>query len=53
MKTEDILRYEAEFKAMQEAFGTSMLVFEFPGQSPISKKLKQSSTMKKKIMRCV
>ena len=30
MKTEDILRYKAEFKAMQEAFGTALLVFDFP-----------------------
>jgi hypothetical protein len=32
MKTEEILRYEAEFKAMQEALGTALLVFDFPRQ---------------------
>lgn len=30
MKTEEILRYESEFKAMQKVLGTSLLVFEFP-----------------------
>jgi cobyric acid synthase len=31
MKTEEILRYEEEFKVMEEALGTSLLVFGFPG----------------------
>jgi hypothetical protein len=30
MKTEELLRYEAEYRAMQEAFGTFLLVFDFP-----------------------
>ncbi len=30
MKTEEILLYEAEYEAMSEAFGTHLLVFEFP-----------------------
>ena len=29
MKTEEILRYEEEFKIMEEALGTSLLVFDF------------------------
>ena len=29
MKTEEILRYEAEYQAMQEAFGTQLLTFDF------------------------
>lgn len=29
MKTEEILRYEAEYQAMQEAFGTHLLIFDF------------------------
>ena len=29
MKTEELLRYEAEYQAMQEAFGTHLLVFDF------------------------
>jgi hypothetical protein len=29
MKTEEILRYEAEYQAMQEAFGTHLLTFDF------------------------
>jgi hypothetical protein len=32
MKTEELLRYEAEFKAMREALGTSLLMFEFYNQ---------------------
>ena len=32
MKTEELLRYEAEYRAMQEAFGTFLLVFEFPNR---------------------
>lgn len=32
MKTEELLRYEAEFKLMQEALGTTLLVFEFSSQ---------------------
>jgi len=34
MKTEEILRYEAEFKAMEKTFGTFLLVYEFPRQPP-------------------
>ena len=34
MKTEEILRYESEFKAMQEVLGTFLLVFEFPKVDP-------------------
>jgi hypothetical protein len=30
MKTEELLRYEAEYRAMGEAFGTFLLVFDFP-----------------------
>lgn len=30
MKTEEFLRYEAEYRAMQEALGTCMLAFDFP-----------------------
>lgn len=30
MKTEELLRYEAEYRAMQEAFRTILLVFDFP-----------------------
>lgn len=30
MRTEEILRYEAEFKAMQEELGNFLLVFDFP-----------------------
>jgi cellulose synthase/poly-beta-1,6-N-acetylglucosamine synthase-like glycosyltransferase len=30
MKTEEILRYESEFKTMQKVLKTSLLVFEFP-----------------------
>jgi hypothetical protein len=33
MKTEELLRYEAEYQAMQEALGTHLLVFEFPQAS--------------------
>ena len=42
MKTEEILRYEAEFKAMQDAFRTPLLVFDFPkGQScPVDQSMK-------------
>ena len=29
MKTEEILRYEAEYQAMQEAFVTHLLIFVF------------------------
>ena len=29
MKTEELLRYEAEYRAMQEVFGTFLLVFDF------------------------
>jgi hypothetical protein len=29
MKTEEILRYEAEFNAMREALGITLLVYEF------------------------
>lgn len=29
MKTEEILRYEAEYQAMQEAFRTHLLIFDF------------------------
>jgi hypothetical protein len=29
MKTEDLLRYQAEYRAMQEALGTFLLVFDF------------------------
>jgi len=36
MKTEEILHYEKEFKAMGEALGTSLLVFDFPGGRFIS-----------------
>lgn len=32
MKTEELLRYEAEFKAMQEVFASHLLVFDYPGQ---------------------
>jgi hypothetical protein len=32
MKTEELLHYEAQYKSMQEAFGTHLLVFEFPKQ---------------------
>jgi len=47
MKTEEILRYEAEFKAMQEAFGTCLLIYEFPRQPPDPGKLKGHSSVKK------
>ena len=30
MKTEELLRYEAEYRVMGEAFGTFLLVFDFP-----------------------
>ncbi len=30
MKTEELIRYEVEYKAMKQALGTSLLVFEFP-----------------------
>jgi hypothetical protein len=30
MRTEELLRYEAEYEAMQEALRTLLLVFEFP-----------------------
>jgi hypothetical protein len=29
MKTEDLLRYQAEYRAMQEVLGTFLLVFDF------------------------
>jgi hypothetical protein len=32
MRTEELLRYEAEYKAMREALGTDLLVFVFPKQ---------------------
>ncbi len=35
MKTEEILRYESEFKAMQDALGTSFLVFDFPREGTL------------------
>jgi len=37
MKTEEILRYESEFKAMQKVLGTSLLVFEFPKTNALIK----------------
>lgn len=30
MKTEELLRYEAEYRAMQEAFDSFLLVFDYP-----------------------
>ena len=30
MKTEELLRYEAEYRAMQEALGTKLMRFDFP-----------------------
>ncbi len=38
MKTEELLRYEAEYRAMQEAFGTFLLVFDFPKPDEKEKK---------------
>ena len=32
MKTEELIRYEVEYKAMRQALGTYLLVFEFPKQ---------------------
>lgn len=29
MKTEDLLRYQAEYRAIEEALGTFLLVFDF------------------------
>lgn len=34
MKTEELLRYEAEFQAMREALGNVLLVFDFPASWP-------------------
>jgi hypothetical protein len=30
MRTEELLRYEAEYEAMSKALGTSLLMFDFP-----------------------
>ena len=38
MKTEEILRYEAEYQAMQEAFGTRLLIFDFAKHRSVIKK---------------
>jgi hypothetical protein len=37
MRTEELLRYEAEYQAMQEALKTPWLVFEFPQASILCK----------------
>jgi hypothetical protein len=41
MKTEELLRYEAEFKAMQEALGITLLVFEFSSQAYSQEKTRE------------
>jgi hypothetical protein len=33
MRTEELLRYDTEYRAMQKALGTSLLVFAFPGEA--------------------
>ncbi len=38
MKTEELLRYEAEYRAMQEAFGTFLLLFDFSKPEGVVKK---------------
>jgi hypothetical protein len=42
MKTEELLRYDAEFKAMQEALGVMLLVFKFSSQAYSQEKTKNS-----------
>ena len=37
MKTEELLRYEAEYRVMGEAFGTLLLEFNFPKSPDRSK----------------
>ena len=39
MKTEEILRYDAEYEVMKKLFGTCLLTFDFPGKKIGSLKL--------------
>jgi hypothetical protein len=54
MKTEEILRYEIEFKEMGDAFGTTLLVYDFPKQYPDSRSQKlQPDEAKENLEKCV